>query len=372
MNFELSEEQAMLKNSVARFVQDHYGIDKRKAILAGDRGFSSKNWQTFSELGWLSIPFSEESGGFGGNAVDIMVLMEELGKGLVTEPYLATVLLFGGLVQALGSPEQKADLLSRVMAGELQGAFAWLERHSRFDLDDINTSATPSAEAWVLNGEKTVVFNGANADQLLVSASSSDDAAEIALFLVDANAAGVSRQAYRLMDGQLVANIRLVKAPASRLGSGGDAFTAMQAQVDAATLALCAEALGIMQYLQESTVEYARTRHQFGAPIGSFQALQHRLVETFMSCEQTRSLLYRAVCSAQEQSKQPQRDLHALKMMVARHGKLVGNEAIQIHGGMGLTDELPIGHYVKRLMMINTSFGSGDYHQQKFVELAYC
>ena len=378
MNFEFTEEQVMLRNSVARFVENHYGMEKRRALVDSDTGFSAGNWQTFAELGWLAVPFVEEVGGYGGNPVDLMVLMEELGKGLVVEPYLATVLLFGGLVQARGSSAQQTELLGRVMAGELQGAFAFLERQSRFEMEQISTRVSQRGRDWVVDGEKTVVFNGASAEQFLVSARG-EESADIGLFLVAAGADGVSRTSYRLMDGQRVANIRFDDAPATPLGDGGDALPAVEQVVATATLAQCAQAMGIMQFLQDTTVEYARTRQQFGVPIGSFQALQHRLVETFICCEQTRSLLYRAVCSAQQQfrqsspqpSQQQQRDLHALKALVARHGQRVGAEAIQIHGGIGMTDELSVGHYVKCLMMINTCFGNGDYHQEKFNQLSY-
>ncbi len=374
MNFDLSEEQAMLKDSVARFVQDNYDIEKRRDNVSRDGGFSAENWQTFAELGWLSVPFAEDHGGYGGSAVDTMVVMEELGRGLVVEPYLATVLLFGGLVQACGSAEQKEELLTAVIGGELQGAFAYLERQSRFDLNNVSAGASQSGDGYRISGEKTVVFNGMSAGKLVVSARTSGgqlDETGISLFLVDAADAGVSRSSYRLMDGQTVANISFDNAQGTLLGSEGDALAAISQVVDSATLALCAEAVGIMQHLHDTTVAYTRTREQFGVAIGSFQALQHRMVETFMSCEQTRSMLIRAVCSSLEQSAEEQRDLHGLKVMVARHGKLVGDEAIQIHGGMGMTDELSVGHYAKRLMMINTTFGNGDYHQQKFNEISY-
>jgi alkylation response protein AidB-like acyl-CoA dehydrogenase len=374
MNFDLSEEQVMLKDSVARFVQDNYDIEKRRALVESDAGYSATNWQSFAELGWLSVPFAEEVGGYGGSAVDVMAVMEELGKGLVVEPYVATVLLFGGLVQALGSTEQQEALLTQLIGGELQGAFAYLERQSRYDLNDVATSASSTSDGYSISGEKTVVFNGMAADKLVVSARTAGDQQDesgISVFLVDANDSGVSRTGYRLMDGQTVANISFDGAHGELLGVEGEAYGPLQQVVDAATLALSGEAMGIMQYLHDSTVEYSRTREQFGVAIGSFQALQHRMVETFMSCEQMRSMLVRAVCSSLEQSDEEQKDLHALKMVLSRHGKLVGDEAIQIHGGMGMTDELDIGHYVKRLMMINTIFGNGDYHQDKFNQLAY-
>jgi alkylation response protein AidB-like acyl-CoA dehydrogenase len=377
MNFDFTEEQGMLRDSVARFVQDQYDFDTRNKVIAADEGFSRENWQTFAELGWLSIPFAEEDGGYGGGPVDSMVVMEELGRGLVAEPFLATVLLFGGLIQKAGDAAQREAWLGRIIGGEVQGAFAYLERQSRFELADVATTAAADGDGYVISGEKTLVFNGAAADALVVSARTSGeqtDDAGISLFLVDANADGVTRTSYRLMDGQLVANIRFdnVKVGGDALLGEKDQASAVIAEViDAATLALCAEGLGVMGWLNATTLEYARTREQFGVAIGSFQALQHRMVETFMAYEQTKSLLYRAVCSRKAGSEDAQKDLHALKVGLARYGKLVGDEAIQIHGGMGMTDELAVGHYAKRLMMLNTIFGNGDYHQQKFNALAY-
>jgi alkylation response protein AidB-like acyl-CoA dehydrogenase len=377
MNFDFSEEQNMLKDSVSRFVQDQYDANLRRELVASEQGFDSGNWQTFAELGWLSIPFDEAVGGFGGSAVDTMVVMEQLGKGLVVEPYVATVLLFGGLIQEAGSTVQQEDWLGRVIGGEVQGAFAFLERQSRFELADIATTVTASGDGFVLNGEKTVVSNGMAADALVVSARSAGDARDengISLLLVDANAAGVKREGYRLMDGQLVANITFENVEVGAdalLGELGQGYAPMQAVVNGVTIALCAEALGIMEKLNTATVEYTGTREQFGVPIGSFQALQHRMVDTFMAYEQTKSLLYRAVCSAEEGGAEHQRDLHALKVIVDRAGKLVGDEALQLHGGIGMTDELDIGHYVKRLITIRALFGNGDYHQAKFNQLSY-
>lgn len=377
MNFEFSEERVMLRDSVARLVQDDYDFEARRAAVAAEEGFSRDNWQTFADLGWLSIPFAEEYGGFGGDAVDTMVIMEQLGKGLVVEPYLATVLLFGGLIQEAGNAGQKDAWLSRIIGGEVQGAFAFVEKQSRYELADIATRAERQGDAYVINGEKTVVFNGAVADTLVVAARTSGDQFSedgISLFLVDAQAEGVERSDYRMMDGQRVANIRFDNVSVDSgalLGAEGAAFTAMRPVVDRAILAVCAEALGVMEKLNATTVEYARTRQQFGLPIGSFQALQHRMVDTFMAYEQTRSLLYRCVCSVVEGSDEARRNLHALKVMVGKAGKLIGGEAIQLHGGMGITDELDVGHYAKRLLMINALFGNADYHQQVFNQLSY-
>lgn len=377
MNFEFTEEQVMLRDSVARYVQDDYDWDTRVAIANSETGIDRAKWQTFAELGWLSIPFAEEYGGFGGDAVDVMVVMEELGKGLVLEPYLATVLLYGGLLQKGGNPEQQAAQIPPIIDGGTLGAFAYLERQSRYEIADVKTTATADGDNFVLKGEKVVVFNGANADQLIVSARTSgaqSDEQGISLFLVPADAAGVERVSYRMMDGQRVANVVLndVTVPASNLVGTQDAgHELIAAVVQEANLALAAEAIGIMQQLNAKTLEYTKTREQFGVAIGSFQALQHRMVDTFMSFEQAKSLLYRAVCALTDDQEDEVQAIHALRVMVDKAGKHIFGEAIQLHGGMGITDELDIGHYAKRLMMINTTFGNRDYHQAKFNALRY-
>ncbi len=377
MNFDFSDEQVMLRDSVARFIQDDYSFDTRRKIVASDAGMSKENWDTFAELGWLSVPFAEEFGGFGGGAVDLMVMMEEFGKGLVVEPYLATVVLFGGLLDHGGSEAQQSDFIPRIIEGSCLGAFAYLERQSRFELADVRTAATRQGEDYLLHGEKVVVFNGANADTLIVSARTAGEQTDdhgITLFLVPANAPGVELVDYRLMDGQRVANVVLrdVTVGASHVvGTVDEGLPLMQAVIFEACVALGAEALGIMGQLNAKTLDYTRTREQFGVPIGSFQALQHRMVDTFMSYEQTKSLLYRAVCALEKEDEDPARDIHALKVMVDRAGKHIYGEAIQLHGGMGITDELDIGHYAKRLMMINAIFGNGDYHQGRFNALSY-
>ncbi|BFM17055.1 pimeloyl-CoA dehydrogenase small subunit [Maricurvus nonylphenolicus] len=372
MNLSFSEEQNMLKDSVARFVADQYDFETRRKIADSAEGFSRENWQTFAELGWLSIPFSEELGGFGGGAADTMVVMEEMGKGLVVEPFVATVLLFGGLLSKAGSEAQQQELIGKIIEGQLQGTFAFLERQSRFEIADILTTAKAEGDSFILNGEKTVVMNGANADKLIVSARTSgaqSDEQGISLFLVDANADGVEKVSYKLMDGQLVANIKLNGVTGELVGEQDKAFDAIQAVVNDVMVAVSAEALGIMEKLVMTTIEYAKTREQFGITIGKFQALQHRMVEMFMAGEQTKSLLYRAVCSLEGNSEDAQKDILALKVMVGRAGKQIGGEAIQMHGGMGITDELDVGHYVKRLMTINTLFGDADYQQQRFEAL---
>lgn len=377
MNFDFSEEQTMLRDSVARYVQDSYSFETRCKIAGSEAGMSREHWQTFAELGWLSVPFAEEHGGFGGNNVDTMVVMEELGKGLVLEPYLATVLLFGGLLQRSGNTGLQAEYIPRIIEGQCLGAFAYLERQSRYALSDVKTRAGADGDSYVLNGEKVVVFNGANAETLVVTArTGGEQAAEdgISLFLLPAGAPGVNVTSYPMMDGQRVANIVFdnVRVPASHLlGAEGQAMALVTPVVQEALVALSAEALGIMGQLNAKTLEYTRTRKQFGVPISSFQALQHRMVDTFMAYEQCKSLLYRAVCELEEGADSAAATVHALKAMVDRAGKLIFGEAIQLHGGMGITDELDIGHYAKRLMMINTTFGNGDYHQAAFDALRY-
>ena len=377
MNFDFTEEQIMLRDSVARFIQDDYDFDTRQRIAGSDEGMSRDNWQTFAQLGWLSIPFAEEHGGFGGNAVDVMLMMEQLGKGLVLEPYLATVLLFGGLLQKGGSAEQQANHIPKIIDGSCLGALAYLERQSRFEQADVKTTALADGDSFSLNGEKVVVFNGVNADHVIVSARTSGEQSDeqgISLFLLATDAPGVEKLGYRMMDGQVVANLVFnnVQVPAANLvGALGEAYPLIEAVALEANLALAAEAVGIMEQLNSKTVEYTKTRQQFGVAIGSFQALQHRMVDTFMAHEQTKSLLYRAVCAITDAEEDATTAIHALKVMVDRAGKQVFAEAIQLHGGMGITDELDIGHYAKRLMMINTSFGNGDYHQAKFNALRY-
>lgn len=374
MHFNLSEEQAMLQASTARFIDQQYSFEVREKDVRLPEGFNRDTWATFAELGWLSVPISETSGGFGGNAADTMVIMEELGKGLVASPYIPTVMLFGSLVD-LGAPDiLKQNLLEPLITGQLQGAFAYQERQSRYNLADVKTTATREGENYVLNGEKTLVMNGATANQIVVSARINGeqfDTAGISLFVIDANAPGVHKTSYRLMDGQLVANIRfenLRVASSQLLGEEGDGYSLIEKVVNNTVLALCAEAMGIMVKLTDTTREYTKARKQFGAPISSFQVLQHRMVDMFMACEQTRSLLFRAVCSVG--TTDADRSLHALKYMIGRNGRMICNEAIQLHGGMGVTDELDVGHYVKRLMVINTMFGDADHHQQRLAQIS--
>tara|TARA_Y100000385_G_scaffold209448_1_gene217268 strand:- start:210 stop:1349 length:1140 start_codon:yes stop_codon:yes gene_type:complete len=377
MNFDYTEEQQMVRDSIARFVQDDYDWDTRRAIVDGEEGMSRDNWQTFAELGWLSIPFAEADGGFGGSVIDLSVVMEELGKGLVVEPFFPTVVLFGGLVSRAGDEAQRTSILESVIGGETLGAFAYVERQSRYALNDCKTSATSSGDGYTLNGEKVVVFNGENADKLVVLARTSGEQFDehgLSLFLVDANAQGVSKVLYPMMDAQRVANITFdnVQLGADALlGDAGSALDVVNEVIRDALLALASEAVGIMGTLNAKTLEYAKTREQFGVAIGSFQALQHRMVDTMMAFEQSKSLLFKALCEYEIDPASADTTIHALKVLIDRNSKLVYGEAIQMHGGMGITDELDIGHYAKRLMMINATLGDGSFHRSKFIEQTY-
>jgi len=377
MNFDFTEEQQMVRDSIARFVQDDYDWETRRSIVESDKGISEKAWQTFAELGWLSIPFSEEDGGFGGNIVDTMVIMEEIGKGLIVEPYFPTVVLYGGLVARAGSQAQRQAILPSVIDGSTLGAFAYVERQSRFELSDCKTTATASGDGYTLNGEKVVVFNGTNANKLVVLARTSGDQFDrdgLSLFLVDADAEGVSAFGYPMMDGQRAANLtfnNVALGADALLGEEGKALDVVEAQVQEATIALAAEAVGCMGVLNAKTLEYTKTRKQFGTAISTFQALQHRMVDTMMAYEQAKSLLFKAVCEYQESPEKADATINALKVLIDRNSKKVYGEAIQLHGGMGITDELDIGHFAKRLMMINTTFGDATWHRAKFAEKAY-
>jgi alkylation response protein AidB-like acyl-CoA dehydrogenase len=373
MNFDLSEDDTALQDSVSRWVQQRYPFDARRKLVASDTGFSAAHWREMTQMGWLALPFAQAQGGLGGGPLSIALMMEELGKGLVLEPVLPTLLLFGGALKRC--PALADAWLPKLIEGQLQGALAITERDSRYELADVQCTLRRVGDGYVLDGEKVLVLNGATADQLVVVARSSGgrfDAQGISLVLVEATAPGVSRTPLRLMDGQRVANIRFdkVAVPSGRLlCAEGSGHALLQQVVQDATLALCAEGFGVMQLLYATTLDYVKTRKQFGVTIGSFQVLQHRLVDMFAALEQTRSLLYRAVCSAQDQPDQAERDIVALKAMVGKAGRLIGGEAIQMHGGMGITDELLVGHGMKRLMVINTTFGDADHQRQKFAAL---
>lgn len=377
MNFSMTEEQVMLKDSVGKFLQDNYGAEHREKLLNDPQGYSSANWKIFAELGWLTVPFSEEDGGFGGNISDVSVIMEEFGGALVIEPYWSGVVLAGQLLARSSNKALKDSVLPKLMAGEQQLTFAWQETQSVLQLNHVMATASKDGDSYLLNGEKAVVLN-ARADTILIAARSSgaiDSEQGISLFMVDANDAALQRDVYRLMDGQLAMNLRFDNLRVSAdnmLCAEGGAFSLISEVVSEALVALCAEAVGAMDHLYKATAEYCRGREQFGVAIGKFQALQHRMVDMFMATEQCRSLLIRAQCSVLDGSDESQKDVAALKAMVGKYGRQVAEEAVQLHGGMGMTNEMPIGIYLKRLMMIDSYLGNKDYHRRQFCKLSYC
>ncbi len=373
MNFELTEEQQMLQDSVARFVADNYELEKRTGLVASEQGFSSEHWQTMAELGWLGMAFSEADGGFGGNQVDTMVMMEQMGKGLVLEPFLASVVLGGGALRRAGSAEQKAALLPGVIDGSRQLTLAYAEPQARFDLHDLTTTARADGGDFVLNGHKSMVLNAATATQLIVSARTSGgqiDENGISLFIVDADAEGVSLESFPTVDGLRASEISFkdVRVPAENLlGEQDKGFAVLQATANDGILAIAAEAVGALEVLYKDTVAYTQEREQFDHPLSDFQVLQHKMVEMFMEYEQCKSLLYRATLeTVQGDDATAQRTIHALKHLIGKAGILIGENAVQLHGGMGMTEELRVGHYFKRLLVIDSQFGNADFHLQKF------
>jgi alkylation response protein AidB-like acyl-CoA dehydrogenase len=376
VDFSLSDEQTMLADSVARFIDNDYDFETRQEIAESEPGYSTALWQTFAELGWTAVPFAEEDGGLDGGPVELMLMMKEFGRGLVVEPFLATVMLAGGVLEREASTEQKARWLSGIIEGNLQAALAFSEPQSRFDVSGIATSVTSDADGFVLSGQKNLVLNGGNADLLIIPARSSGsdtDEDGISLFAVPADSKGIERRAYRTIDAHQAADIVLDDVRVSGdalLGEAGKGFATLQAVIDEATLAVCAEAVGIMRAMQEKTVEYSKNRIQFGVPIGSFQALQHRMVETFMACEQTHSLLLWATMLSASGDSDSRKAVSALKYQIGTAGDKVAKEAIQIHGGMGVTWELDISHYFKRFTAIELLFGNADYHLNRYIELS--
>ncbi|HEX2140054.1 MAG TPA: acyl-CoA dehydrogenase family protein [Woeseiaceae bacterium] len=374
MDFSLTDEQSMLADSVERFIDNDYDFDTRQRIAASEDGYSREVWESFAELGWTAMLFSESDGGLDGGPVEMMVMMEQFGRGLVVEPFLATVVLAGGLLKRAASPAQKERWLPALIGGEMQAALAFSEPQSRFRLSDVATTARADGTGYVLDGCKSVVPNGGGADLLIVPARTSGEQTErdgITLFALSGQSEAVIRTPYPTVDGHRAAEIRLqgvrVEADAV-LGRVGGGLEPLEATIEDATLAVCAEAYGILRSMQAKTVEYSKNRIQFGVPIGSFQALQHRMVDMLMACEQIRSLLLRATIAAASGSVSAQQAISALKYHVGTAGRLVAQEAVQLHGGMGVTWELDIAHYFKRFTAIELLFGNADFHLDRFVQ----
>ncbi len=376
MDFSFTEEQTLLQDSLKRFVQKEYSFEKRKAILNSPEGFSREVWEQLAGMGVLGLPFAEEYGGFGGGAAETLIVMQAIGGGLLVEPYLATVVLGGGLVQSLGERPQR-QMLAEVAEGRLLLAFAHGEPHSRYTLSQVEMRAQKLGQAhgagWTISGRKAVVLNGAQADRLIVSARSSGAAAEesgISLFIVERGAAGLSVRDTRTIDGLRAAEIVLENVHVGAdalLGAEGEAFAAIEQASDAGAAALCAEAVGVMEALSAQTLDYLKTRQQFGQPIGRFQVLQHRAVDMFIHCELSKSMALLAAMKAGEaDARERRRAVSAAKAHIGRSGRSVSQAAIQLHGGMGVTDELPASHYAKRLTMIDFWLGDSVHHLERF------
>ena len=375
MDFSFNEEQTLIQRQVAQFIQRDYEWEKRQALAKSELGFSSENWKVFADLGWLGISLSEESGGFGGSALETMIIMEEFGKGLVVEPFLETIVLCAGLIDSCGNKDQKSEILKKVISGEMHLALGFVEPQSRFNLADVTTEAKKKGDGFVLNGFKSVVMNGPSADNIIISARISGKQSEeegISLFVIDPKLEGVSLRNYPTVDGRRASEITLENVDVSSsclLAEEGKGFKELEKAIDSATLAICAEAIGAMEVLYKTTVEYTKIRKQFGQAIGKFQVLQHRMVDMFMEYEQSKSLLYMATIKQAEKAEDSKKAISGLKYQVGKAAKFIGQQAVQLHGGMGVTDELNVGHFFKRLTTIITIFGNTDYHLKRYSQL---
>jgi pimeloyl-CoA dehydrogenase small subunit len=369
MDFDLSEEQSILKDSLDRLLADRYGFEERRRILASPEGWSADMWSRYAEMGLMALPFTEEDGGLAGSPVETMIVMESLGRVLALEPYFATIVLGGGFLRFGGSTEQRAEFIPQVAGGELKLAFGHTERNSRYDLSHVETTAKKDGGSYVLSGQKSVVLHGDSADHAFVTARTAGgarDEAGIGVFMVDAKAEGLSRRGYVNQDGQRAAEITLdsVRVPAERVfGDPENGLPLVRRVVDDGIAALCAESVGVMTAMHALTVDYLKVRKQFGVPIGAFQVLQHKAVDMFVALEQARSMtMYATMMADSEDAEERTRAMHAAKAEVGRAGRLVGETAIQLHGGVGMTMELAVGHYFKRMTMIDITFGDHDHH----------
>jgi alkylation response protein AidB-like acyl-CoA dehydrogenase len=367
MDFNFKEEQLQFADALKRWVAKDYSFEERAKIIGSNAGVSDAAWSTLAELGMTALPVPEEQGGFAGSAVDMFVVMQELGRGLVVEPYLATVM--GAEFLKLGGGHEA--LLERVAAGDLKLACALGERQSRHELADIATSAVQDGGAWIVNGGKSVVVHGAQANSLIVSARTGGaqrDHEGVSLFVVPADAPGVTITGYRTLDGQRAADIAFDNVRgAALIGEAGMGWNVLEAAADYGAGLLCAEALGVMEAIFAATLEYLKTRTQFGAPIGKFQALQHRMADMYIHLEQARSMALLAAVKMSAGADERRRTVAAAKFRVGQAMKFIGQQSVQLHGGMGVTDELPAAHMFKRLTMIELTLGDSDHHLKRFM-----
>lgn len=374
MDFELNEEQRMMADSVRRFLGERYDFEKRRAIVRSAAGASEEVWRQLAEMGVLSIPFSEAAGGIGGGAVDLMGPMQAMGAALVVEPVLPTVLA-GRLIDRLGTDTQRAAALPHVIDGSAKLAFAHVEDGARYDLARVDTTATRNGDGWMLKGIKRVVTGAPLARWLVVSARTTAKPSGLSLFVVPADAQGVAMTQYQTLDDTRAADVRFDGArvgPDALLGAEGEGSSAIEEAQDFATALLCAEAVGAMSYACDTTLEYLKTRKQFGVTIGSFQALQHRMVDVFMNVEQSRSMSYLACSKVDTAADSAERGsvVSAAKIKISDACRLVSQESIQLHGGIGMTDELKVSHTFRRLTAIAQQFGDADHHLERFAALA--
>ena len=372
MNFDLSEEQQLVSDSIERFVQENYHLDSRIAIVKKSPGYSEEYWKTMSELGWLGLPFSEDDGGFGGDQIDTMVLMEQFGKGLVLEPYLASIILGGGAIKRAGNDEQRQAWLEGVIDGSKQLALAYAEPESGDEPHNVALAGNKTGDGYTLTGTKCMVLHGGTATAFVVSFRTSGgtvDQSGITLALIPADREGLSIQAFPTVDGLQSSELTFDKVAVTAADIIGDVdggFETLNATINDGILAVAAEAVGAMEVLYKDTVAYTQDREQFDHPLADFQVLQHRMVEMFMEYEQCKSLLFRATMEVASNGEDAQRCVHALKHLIGKASFFVGENAVQTHGGMGVTEELRVGHYFKRLLVIEAQFGNTDYHLDQF------
>ena len=372
MDLSYSEDHTLLAESITRFIQNDYDFETRSRIAESDLGFDPAAWMQFADLGWLGIPFSEDAGGLGADPVAAMILMEQFGRGLVVEPYVPSILLGGGLIAAAGTETHRSRYLGDLIAGRIQLAFGHGEPGGRYALAHVATRAEAGARGFTLTGRKAVVHNAAAADFIIVSARGDGEVRApegISLFVVPRGASGLGLRPYRTIDGLRAAEVELDGVEVGEdalLGEVGGAYPTIEAVTDRAVAAVCAEAVGVMDLLRETTLEYLKTRQQFGRPLGAFQVLQHRAVDMLIACEEARSLALMATLNLDRPSPERRRAVSAAKAHIGTAGRKVGQEAVQLHGGMGVTDELKVGHYFKRLTMIDTFFGDSAHHLDRF------
>src|SRR5882762_3062941 len=375
MDIQLTEEQELLRSSIQRFLREQYDFDERRKIVATDEGWSRKHWSAFAELGLCAAPFQESSGGLGGGSLATMIVMQEFGRNLVVEPYFETVVLAGGLIEQIGSPAQRDQFLPKIMDGSAIWTLAWAEGRSRYDFGNVATTARRQGDTFVLSGTKAAVIGAPWADKMIVSARTSGgprDRDGVSLFVVDRHSANFHLQGFKTIDGRCAAEVTMmnVQVPASQLlGTEGEGVAALEACRDRAIGALCAEAVGAMAELNSATLEYSKTRKQFGSTIGSFQVLQHRMVDMFIAHQEALSLMQHLSLSLAANEVGLSRLASGAKSKIGYAGRFIADQAVQLHGGMGMTDELNVGHYFKRISSINIQFGDPAFHVLRFAQL---